>query len=90
MIAGGTFQSTMDVFKIECFLQSTEQFQFVETLNMIYDRFLNPKRRCIILTQIIIYYYREDNPKEIMHYLKLFMDQDVDESWKKEHLRVSF
>lgn len=90
MIVHSTFKCAMELFRVECLLQPKDQFKFVETLNIIYDSFLNPKKRCIILTKIIIYYYHEDNPKEVMRYLKLFMDQDIDDPWKKEHLLVSF
>lgn len=89
-MTAGTFQCAMDLFSVECLLHPREQFQFVDRLNKIYDCFLNPRRRCIVLAQILIFYCHENDPKEAMHYLKLFIDQDTDESWKKEYLKASF
>lgn len=86
----GHFSSSLQLIKVECLLQPVKQFPLVQTLNMIYDVFTSPKRRLIILSQILIYYnYYENNPKEIMHYLKLYMDQDIDDTFKKRHLIVS-
>jgi len=89
-MASGHFSSSLQLIKVECLLQSVEKFPLVQTLKMIYDVFLSPKRRLIILSQILIYYYyNENNPKEMMHYLKLYMDQDIDDTFKKRHLIVS-
>jgi len=89
-MAFGHFGSSLQLLKLECLLQPVEKFPLVNTLNLIYDVFPSPKRRLIILSQILIYYYYyEDNPKELMHYLKLYMDQDIDCNLKKHHLVVS-
>lgn len=89
-MSGGHFGSSLQLIKVECLLQPVEKFPLVKTLDMIYDVFTNPKRRLIILSQILIYYnYYENNPKEIMRYLKLYMDQDIDDIFKKRHLIVS-
>jgi len=89
-MASGHFNSSLQLIKVECLLQPVEKFPLVQTLKMIYDVFLSPKRRLIILSQILIYYYYyENNPKEMIHYLKLYMDQDIDDTFKKHHLIVS-
>lgn len=92
-MASGHFGSSLLLIKVECLecsLKPAKKFPLVQTLNMIYDVFTNPKRRLIILSQILIYYiYYEKNPKEFMHYLKLYMDQDIDDTFKKRHLIVS-
>lgn len=88
-MASGHFNSSLQLIKVECLLQPANKYPFVETLNLLYDVFPSPKRRLIILSQILIYYYYENNSKEIMHYLKLYMDQDIDDIFKKHHLIVS-
>lgn len=90
-MASGHFTSSLQLIKVECLLQTVHEFPLVHTLNMIYDVFPSPKRRLIILTQILIYYiYYENNEKEIMHYLKLYLDEDMDDTFKKQHLMVSY
>jgi len=89
-MAGGHFSSALQLIKVECLLQPVNKFPLVQTLNMMCDVFPSPKRRLIILSQILIYYnYCENNPKEMMHYLKLYIDQDIEDTFKKRHLIVS-
>lgn len=88
-MASGHFNSSLQLVKVECLLQPVNKYPLIETLNLIYDVFPSPKRRLIILSQILIYYCYENNSKEIMHYLKLYMDQDIDDALKKHHLIVS-
>jgi len=90
-MAAGYFSSSLQLIKVECLLQSVEKFPFVKTLNMMYDVFPSPKRRLIILSQILIYYnYCENNPKEMMRFLKIYIDQEIDDTFKKHHLIVSY
>lgn len=89
-MSAGHFRSALQLIKVECLIQPVDKFPLVVSLNMIYDVFPSPKRRLIILSQILIYYYYcENNPKELMHYLKLYMDQDIEDAFKKRHLIVS-
>ncbi|XP_001946582.1 uncharacterized protein LOC100165115 [Acyrthosiphon pisum] len=85
--AAGQFNTALQLIEVECLLQSVKTFPYVNTLNMMYDDFPNPVRRLIILKHLLIYYnYCEKNPKEMMRYLKLYIDQDVDDTIKKRHL----
>lgn len=89
-MANGHFGSTLQLIKVECLLQPVEKFPLVQTLNMIYDTFPRPERRIAVLTQILLYFYfNENDPKELMHYLKLYMDQDIDNNFKIQQLIVS-
>lgn len=89
-MAAGHFGSSLLLLRVECLLQSVNTFPFVQTLNMMYNDFISPKRRLIILTQILMYFtYCDNNTKEIMHYLKLYIDQDIDDAFKKRGLLVS-
>ncbi|CAI6343167.1 unnamed protein product [Macrosiphum euphorbiae] len=85
--AAGQFRSALQLIRVECLLQSVNTFPYVNTLNMMYDDFSNPVRRLTILLHLLMYYnYCEKNPKEMMRYLKLYIDQDVDDTLKKRHL----
>lgn len=89
-MAAGDFTSSMLLIKVECLLQPVSTYPLVHTLNMIYDVFTSPERRLIILSQILIYYYYyENDPKKIMQCLKLYMEQDIDDTLKKKQLIVS-
>lgn len=89
-MAAGHFSSSLQLIKVECLLQPVNEFPLVQTLNMMYDVFPSPKRRLVILSQVLIYYnYCDNNPKEIMRYLKLYIDQDIEDAFKKRHLIVS-
>jgi len=89
-MAAGDFSSSLQLIKVECRLQPVDKFPLVQTLKMMYDVFPSPKRRLIILSQILIYYnYYENNPKKLMHYLKMYIDQDIEDTFKKRHLIVS-
>jgi len=90
-MAAGHFSSSLQLIKVECLLQPVDKFPLVQTLKMMYDVFPSPKRRLIILSQILIYYnYCENNPKEMMRYLKMYIDQDIEDTFKKRHLIVSY
>lgn len=90
-MAAGHFGSSLQLIKVECLLQPVDKFPLVKTLNMMYDVFPSPKRRLVILSQILIYYnYFENNPKEMMRFLKMYIDQDIDDTFKKRHLIVSY
>uniref|UniRef100_A0A2S2PAG1 Uncharacterized protein n=1 Tax=Schizaphis graminum TaxID=13262 RepID=A0A2S2PAG1_SCHGA len=90
-MAAGHFSSAVQLVKVECLLQPVNKFPFVQTLNMMYDVFPSPKRRLIILSQILLYYnYYENNPKEMMRYLKMYIDQDIEDALKKRHLIFTY
>ncbi|CAI6358721.1 unnamed protein product [Macrosiphum euphorbiae] len=83
----GNFNSSLQLIKVECLLQSVHEFPYVRTLNEMYNDFQDPKRRVNILIHILIYYnFCENNPKEMMRYLKLYIDQDIEDASKKRHL----
>lgn len=80
----------MQLMSVDCHLQSIEQYPFIQTLNSIYSIFDCPKRRLIILGHILLYYkYFEENPKELMAKLKLYLDQNIDDEIKIHTLKVS-
>eukprot|EP00102_Acyrthosiphon_pisum_P021228 XP_016658438.1 PREDICTED: uncharacterized protein LOC107883282 [Acyrthosiphon pisum] len=82
--AYGNFNSSLQLIKVECLLQSVHEFPYVQTLNEMYNDFQNPKRRVTILIHILMYYnFCENNPKEMMRYLKLYTDQDIEDTFKK-------
>jgi len=88
-MAAGKFYSALQFIKVECLLQPVNKFPYVQTLNTIYNNSENPKRRLTILFHILIYFnYCEQNPKEMMRYLKLYIDQDIQDAVKKSHLIV--
>lgn len=87
-MADGNFGSALLLIKIDD--QSEKNYNLVLNLNSIYDNFPSPERRLTVLAQILMYYnYNENNAKEFMRYLKLFMDQDIDDTFKKRILIVS-
>jgi len=89
-MAAGHFYSTLQFIKVECLLQPVNTFPYVQILNTMYNDFQNPKRRLTILLHILMYFnYCEKNPKETMRYLKLYIDQDIEDTVKKSHLVVS-
>ncbi|XP_016657441.1 uncharacterized protein LOC100160247 isoform X2 [Acyrthosiphon pisum] len=86
-MAAGQFSSSLQLIKVECLLQPVNQFPFVKTLNMMYEVFQNPNRRLIIISQILLYYtIIENNPKQILWYLKLYLDEDIEDTFKKRNL----
>lgn len=88
-MAGGNFKCSLKLIKVECLIKPVTEYPIVQSLNMIYDVFNSPKRRLIILSQLLMYfYYIENNPKEMMRYLKLYMDQDIDDTIKLQNLMV--
>lgn len=89
-MSSGHFGSALLLIKVECLIQPVEKFPLVQNLNMIYDSFPSPERRLTVLAQLLLYYnYIEHNPKELIRYLKLYMDQDIDDTFKKRNLIVS-
>lgn len=89
-MASGHFNSAMLLVKVECLLQTIDRYPFVNTLNMICQEFPSPKRRLIVISQILFYYCLiEQNPKELMRYLQIYMDQDIDDKIKRRHLIVN-
>jgi len=89
-MAAGQFSSSLQLVKVECLLQPVKQFPFVKTLNMMYEVFQTPNRRLIIVSQIMLYYTMiENNPKQILWYLKLYLDEDIEDTFKKRNLIVS-
>lgn len=89
-MAADHFYCTLQFIKVECLLQPANTFNYMQILNTMYNDFLNPKRRLTILLHILMYFnYCEKNPKETMRYLKLYIDQDIEDTIKKSHLIVS-
>lgn len=89
-MAAGQFNTALQLIKVECLLQSVNTFPYVHTLNMMYDNFQSPARRLIIVLHLLMYYNNcEKNPKEMIRYLKLYIDQDIDDTIKKRRLIVS-
>lgn len=88
-MADGNFSCSLDLIKTKCIELSVDGFPFIKELKMVYDAFPCPKRRLIILSQILIFYfYHENKPKELMSYLKLYMDQEINDKIKKQQLIV--
>lgn len=89
-MAGGHFSSALRLVKVECLIGPATKYSFVGTLNMIYEHFQHPLRRLLILSQTLLYcYYYEKSPKVMMRYLKLYMDLDINDTFKKHCLTVS-
>lgn len=84
-----TYGHAIELLKVECCLQSVDQFPFIRVLNAIYDAFPSPSRRLYIITQMLMYYYYKDVPKEFMRCLKLYTDQNIDDTLMKQILLVS-
>lgn len=78
----------MKLLKVE-FLLKPNSYSLAQKLNNLYEVFLCPKRRLIILSLLLLQYTYENNAERVMHYLKLYMDQDIDNELKKYHLCVS-
>lgn len=89
-MAAGNFTSAMQLVKVKSLIKPVNKYPIIGTLNMIYDNYQHPLKRLLILSQILIYcYYYEKSPKIIMYYLKLYMDQDIFDIFKKHCLIVS-
>jgi len=87
----GDFSSSMQLIKVECQLKSVNGFSYMQSLNMMYDNFPTPSRRLIILIHILMYYnFCENNPSEMMRYLKMYIDQEIDDTLKLRYLTVSY
>ncbi|XP_050432047.1 uncharacterized protein LOC126840398 [Adelges cooleyi] len=88
-VSSGNFTSSLHLLKVECLLSS--KFPVVQFLNSLYDVFTEPKRRLIIISQILLYYiYNESNPKQLLHFLDVYLDQDIDNLQKKHHINATF
>lgn len=89
-MAAGHFSCSLQLVKVECLLKSVYEYPFVKTLDLICEVFPSPKRRLIVLSQILMYYcFKGNNPTQLMHYLKMYMDQDIDDKLKQHHLFVN-
>lgn len=87
----GNFNSSLQLLRIECMLQPVNSFPYVQSLNRMYDNFTSPARRLIILIHLLIYYnFCENNPSEMMRYLKMYIDQEIDDNLKLRYLTVSY
>lgn len=87
----GDFNSSLQLIKTECLLKSVNDFPYVQSLNVMYDNFQSAYRRLIILIHILMYYnFCENNPSEMMRYLKMYIDQEIDDTIKLHHLTVSY
>ncbi|CAH1724475.1 unnamed protein product [Aphis gossypii] len=83
----GDFNSSLQLIKTECLLKSVNDFPYVQSLNEMYDNFPNPSARLIILIHILMYYnFFENNPSEMMRYLKMYIDQEIDDTLKLRYL----
>lgn len=89
--SNGSFSSSLQLLKVECHLKSADHFPVVKYLNSLYEKFNNcPKRRLIIVSQILLYYvYNEENPKQLLYYLNVYLNEDIDYIQKKQHINVS-
>lgn len=88
--SGGSFSSSLQLLKVECLLDSVKNCPVVPYLNYLYEAHTCPKRRLIIITQILLYYiYIEINPKILLNYLNIYLNQDIDYVQKKQHITVS-
>lgn len=85
----GSFSSSLQLFKVECLLKSKEDFPVVQYLDSLYEKYKSPKFRLIITSQILLYYiYIEKNPKQLLHYLDVYLNEDIDYVQKKHHINV--
>lgn len=75
--------------EIECRTKSPEEVDFIQTFNDAFNMFKNDISRIKFISQILLYctYYQKDQD-QIMHFLKLFMDQPFDDAFKYRHLIV--
>ncbi|KAE9528198.1 hypothetical protein AGLY_012620 [Aphis glycines] len=87
----GDLNSSLQLIKTECLLKSVNDFPYVQSLNTMYDNFPTPSERLIILTHILMYYnFRENNPREMMRYLKMYIDQEIDDTVKLRYLTLTW
>lgn len=85
----GHFGSALQLIKVESRLQTADKFSYINALNLLYENFPSPQRRLVILSNVLTYYYAEENAEKVMHYLKLYLDQTIDNAVKKRILAVS-
>lgn len=80
----------MQLLKVECILKDVCDFPVVQYLNSLLDIYDDPKRRLIIISQILLYYvFIEKNPEQLLYYLNVYLNQDIDDVQKKHHIIVS-
>lgn len=86
----GSFSSSLQLLKVECHLKS-DRFPIVAYLNSLYKKYECPKTRLIIVSQILLYYiYNEKNQFQLLYYLNVYLNEDIDDIQKKQHIDVSF
>ncbi|VVC43505.1 Hypothetical protein CINCED_3A010833 [Cinara cedri] len=84
---GGSFSSSLQLLKVECLLDSDNNFSIVLYLDFLYELYTCPMRRLIIVNQILLYYtYIEANPKALINYLDIYLNQDIDYVQKKQQI----
>lgn len=88
---GGSFSSSLQLLKVQCLLKSVNDFPVVQYLNALYYKYDSPKRRLIIISQLLLYYiFIENNPKQLLHYLNIYLNEDINYIQKKYHINVSY
>lgn len=80
----------MKLLKIECLLKPPDEVLLIETLVDALEIFTNIKTKVIILSQILLYctYYKKDQDK-LLDFLKLFMDQPLNDAFKYCRIKVN-
>lgn len=79
------------MLKVECLLKSSDVFPVEQYLNSLYERYEDPKRRLIIVSQLIFYsIFNENNSKKTLHYLNIYLNEDISYRQKKYNINVSF
>lgn len=88
--SSGIFSSSLQLLKVECILKDVCDFPVVQYLNSLLDTYDCPKRRLIIISQILLYYtFIEKNPEQLLHHLNNYLNQNIDDVQKKHHIVVS-
>ncbi|XP_050540163.1 uncharacterized protein LOC126904874 [Daktulosphaira vitifoliae] len=86
-MSGGNFGCAMLLLKVDCILQPIDKFPFVKTLNMMCDIFTSPKWHLSLISQILLYeYYYGNDPRTFIYYLRMYLDEEIDDSLKKRQL----
>lgn len=84
------FSSSLQLLKVECILKNVYDFPVVQYLNSLLDIYNCPKRRLIIISQILLYFiFIEKNQEQLLHYLNDYLNEDIDDVQKKLHIVVS-
>lgn len=76
--------------QIECYFKSPEEIPFIQTFMDAFNMFKNDKGRMKFISHILLYctYYKKDQD-QLMHFLKLFMNEPFDNAFKYRHLKVN-